>query len=363
MKGIRNESVDSKSVRVSVIGAGLIGEKHAQLIAAQDGCTLAGICDVDPDRSSIARELAVPFYRDLEELLQSEDPEGAVVATPNHRHAEVAEMCARRGVHVLIEKPIADNLEEASRIVRAAEESGIRVLVGHHRRYNPLIQRTQSAIQEGLLGDLVGVSVLWALLKPDNYFDVEWRCQRPGGGPTFINLIHELDSLRFICGEIRRVYAQSSSRVRQLEVEDSLTISITFENGSLGSLMASDSTPSPWSYEAATHENPYYFHSEENCCHFLGTLGSLAFPKMELWSYARSDRRGWQHRLQRSTLTVTPADPLRVQLGHFCRVIRGREKPLIDGNDGTRSLAVALAVLESMKRRAPVEPQTAPACS
>ena len=343
-----------------MIGAGVIGERHAELIAAQKGCSLAGICDVEPGRSRIAKKLAVPFYRELEELLERESPEGAVVATPNDRHAAVAEMCAQRGVHVLIEKPIADNLVEAFRIVQVAEEAGIQVLVGHHRRYNPLIRRARSVIQGGLLGDLVGVSALWALLKPADYYDVEWRCKRPGGGPTFINLIHELDSLRFICGEIRRVYAQSSSRVRQLDVEDSLTISIAFENGALGSLMASDATPSPWSYEAATHENPYYFHTDENCYHFLGTTGSLAFPKMEFWSYAKSDRRGWQHPLQRSPLPVTRADPLELQLEHFCRVIRDREKPLIDGRDGTRSLAVALAVLESMKRQAPMVPQNSP---
>ena len=78
----------------------------------------------------------------------------------------------------------------------------------------------------GALGKLVAVSMLWALLKPADYFDVEWRRRRPGGGPTLINLIHELDTLRFVCGEIRQVYAQASSEARNLEVEDSLAISI-----------------------------------------------------------------------------------------------------------------------------------------
>jgi predicted dehydrogenase len=258
-------------------------------------------------------------------------------------------------VHVLIEKPIANTLNEAHHIVKTADDCGIQVLVGHHRRYNPLIKEARSLVQGGALGKLVAVSVLWTLLKPADYYQVDWRCKRPGGGPTLINLIHDLDSLRFICGEIRQVYAQSSSAARGLEVEDSLSITLSFENGALGSVLASDATPSPWSYEAATHENPYYFHTDENCYHFFGTLGSLAFPRMELWHYADQARMGWQHPLERTRRKVKEADPLTSQLEHFCQVVRGKEKPLVDGRDGTRSLAVALAVLESVRRQGPVE--------
>ena len=139
-------------------------------------------------------------------------------------------------MNILIEKPIADTMDEAHRIVKAADDNGIQVLVGHH----PLIQAARSIVQSGELGDLVAVSVLWALLKPIDYYNVDWRCRRPHGGPTLINLIHEFDSLRFICGEICQIYAQSSSTVRQLDVEDTLSISLSFESGSLGSVVASD---------------------------------------------------------------------------------------------------------------------------
>lgn len=341
--------------RLAVLGAGLMGKKHAELIAASDACSLVGICDVDPGRRSVAEEFQVPFYQDAKELLQHERPEGAIIATPNSLHSASAEICARQSVHVLIEKPIADTLEEAHQIVKTVDDCRIQVLVGHHRRYNPLIQEARSLVQGGALGKLVAVSVLWTLLKPADYYQVDWRCKRPGGGPTLINLIHDLDSLRFICGEIRQVYAQSSSAVRELEVEDSLGITLSFDNGALGSVLASDATPSPWSYEATTHENPYYFHTNQNCYHFLGTLGSLAFPRMELWRYADKARMGWQHPMEKSRWKVKEADPLMSQLEHFCRVIRGEEKPLVDGRDGMRSLAVALAVLESTRRQGPVE--------
>ena len=342
-------------VRLAVVGLGWIGRKHAELINGHNTCRLVGLCDVDASHVPVAEQFNVPFYQEIEELLEREKPEGAIIATPSESHSAMAEICARRSVHVLVEKPIADTLNEANRVVQMAKNGGIQVLVGHHRRHSPLIQEARSIVKSGALGKLIGVSMLWALLKPADYFDVDWRCRRPGGGPTIINLIHELDSLRFLCGEIGRVYAQASSAARKLDVEDSLSITLSFDSGALGSILASDMTPSPWSYEATTHENPHYFHAKENCYYFLGTLGSLAFPRMELWRFADDARSSWQHPLEKSQHLVAHADPLRSQLEHFCRVVRNEENPLVDARDGTRSLAVALAVLESIEHQVPVE--------
>lgn len=341
-------------VRLVVIGAGTMGCRHANLIAAHDSCSLVGMSDIDASRSAVAREHDVPFYGDVTEMLDKERPDGAIISTPNDQHVSVAEACAKRSVHMLIEKPIADGIEAADRIVQLADETGISVLIGHHRRHGSFIKKARSIVSSGALGKLVAVSMLWALLKPKEYFEVEWRRTRPGGGPTLINLVHELDCLRFICGEIVQVFAKSSSATRNLDVEDSLAISLSFQHGAVGSILASDATPSPWSYEATTQENPDYFKTEENCYHFLGTMGSLAFPRMELWSYADKDRSGWQHPMGMSRTEMVKTDPLVSQLDHFCRVVRLEEEPIADAWDGTRSLSVALAVLESIQRQVPV---------
>jgi predicted dehydrogenase len=344
------------SVRLAVIGAGLMGAKHVKLVSESQDCELVGVCDADPNLKPIADRFDAPFYRDLEALLERESPQGAIIAVPNGSHAAVTEACARRSVHVLIEKPIADSLNDARRIITAADDAGIEVLVGHHRRHNPLVKEARAIVRSGHLGRLAAVNVMWAILKPADYFRVaDWRRRRPGGGPTFINLIHEFDILRFVCGEVRRIYAHSSSAIRSFEVEDTLTISLVFGNGALGSVLASDATPSPWSYEAATRENPIYFHTDENCYYFLGEEGSLAFPQMETWRYPDADRSGWRHPLEKSRHEVIAADPLITQLEHFCAVVRGVEKPLVDAREGARSLAVALAVLESSRRHEPVD--------
>jgi len=344
--------------RLAAIGAGVMGSKHAQLICADESCTLVGICDIDPAKKAVADSLGVPFYATTEELLEQQKPAGAIVATPNASHTSVARTCAERSVHALVEKPVADTLQGAQQIVQAARSAGTRVLVGHHRRHNPFVLKTRQLVRDGSLGQLIGVSVLWALTKADEYFDVEWRREPSAGGPTLINLIHEFDSLRFICGEVTEVYAHMRSDVRSLDVEDSLSISLCLAGGVLGTVLASDACPSPWSYEATTGENPLYFHMAESCYRFLGSSGSLAFPAMELWRYPEGQAKGWQHPMERVAVEVESRDPLEAQLQHFCRVIAGEEEPLIDAGDGARSLAVALAVHQSAASGVPVDPST-----
>ena len=342
-------------VRLAVVGAGLIGSKHARLVSAHQSSSLVGVCDLDSRLRSVAEQFDAPFYEDLESLLTEQKPEGAIVATPNGTHSTVAEICARNAVDLLIEKPIANTLAEARQIVQSAAQAGCQVLVGHHRRYNAQVQEVRNAVQDGTLGRLIAVSIMWTLLKPTDWYRLDWRRRRPSGGPVLVNLIHELDLLRFVCGEIRQVYAQAASSARGLEVEDSLSITLSFASGALGSVVASDATPSPWSYELTSGENSYYFHANENSHFFFGSRASLAFPKMELWHYADPRRAGWQHPLVKSRRSVPKADPLVRQLEHFCRVVRREEAPLVDGPDGTRSLAAALAVLESSERNAPVD--------
>ena len=342
-----------KRLRLAVVGAGQMGRRHAELIAANGSSSLVGISDVDPSRRSVADELQAPFYGDVEALLERERPDGVVVATPNGDHAPVAELCVRHSANLLIEKPIADTVDSAGRIVRAAESAGVQVLVGHHRRHSPFVAAAREIVGSGEIGRLVAVSMLWTLRKPDDYYDVEWRRTPPAGGPTLINLVHEIDTLRFICGEIGEVYAHAGSSARGFEVEDSVSISIAFHNGAVGSVLASDATPSPWSYELTTRENPLYFSADADCYHFMGDEGSLSFPGMEMWRYEDRYRSGWQHPLIKTRRAVVRADPLTLQLEHFQRVIRREERPIADGRDGSRSLAVALAVIESFRSGQP----------
>ncbi|MEM7134293.1 MAG: Gfo/Idh/MocA family oxidoreductase [Chloroflexota bacterium] len=341
------------TIRIAVIGAGVIGRRHIELVMSSNRSTLAAICDPAPDVAKLAQQHAVPYFQQYEELFENMDLDGAIIATPNVLHVPIGIACAKRGIDLLVEKPIADTVEEAIQLVEVAEQANTQLMVGHYRRFNPLVQKARAVIQSGQIGRLVAVNVMWTLQKPDAYYDVTWRTE-PGGGPILINLIHDIDTLRYICGEIQQLYALTSSDTRGLTVEDSASISLQMANGVLGTIIVSDATPSPWSYESTTFENPDFAHQAENCYSFMGSRGSLAFPRMELWRYADPQKSGWNYPLTQEQLSVDRSDPLTAQLAHFCRVILREESPVVSGSDGVRTLAATLAVQESARAGRPI---------
>jgi predicted dehydrogenase len=153
--------------------------------------------------------------------------------------------------------------------------------------------------------------------------------------------------LRYIHQEIARVYAEVSNKSRGFEVEDTVSVSMRFEDGSLASILMSDAAPSLWGYESTAGENPFFYPTKGDIYHFLGRKASLTFPGLVKVFYADPERMGWQHPISTSQAEVPPCDPYVEQLEHFCRVVRGQEQPRTSGDDARRSLQVALAVRES----------------
>jgi len=342
-------------VRLGLVGGGLISAKHIEASKNISNGNLVALCDVNPDRKLLAEELNIPFFTNYREMIAQAGLEGLIDGTPNKFHAEVGVACAEHGIHVLTEKPITSTLEEGKQLVEAVNESGISLLVGHHRRYFPLIRRAREIVQSGELGQLIGISMLWALMKPDNYFEIPWR-SRKGGGPILINIIHEMDNLRFICGDVAEITAKARRLVRSGEVEDTVIINFELVSGALGTALVSDTTPSPWSYELVSGENSDYFKTDQDCYRFLGTNASLSFPKMEVWSHPHGREKGWWEPLTRRSEHVPSSPPFTAQLEHFCNVIRGQEEPVITAADGLMTLATTLAVLESTETGRSVNP-------
>lgn len=342
-------------VRLGLIGGGLISAKHIEGSKNISNGELVALCDVNPEVRKRADELKIPFFTDYREMIEQAGVEGVIDGTPNKFHAEIGVACAEAGVDVLTEKPIASSLEEGIRMVKAVEQSGINMLVGHHRRYFPVIRRAREIVQSGELGKLIGVSMLWALMKPDVYFNVTWRSQK-GGGPILINLIHEMDNLRFICGDVAQINARASNLVRSGEVEDTVAVNFELVAGALGTLLVTDTAPAPWSYELTSGENSDYFKTDQNCYWFLGTEGSLSFPSMERWAHPHGREKGWWEPLMRRSEEVPYFAPFTAQLDHFCKVIRGIKKPVITAADGLLTLATTLAIKESSEQGRPVSP-------
>lgn len=336
--------------RMAVIGAGFIGRRHIEFLRGHPQLSVVGAGDPFP--APYLAEMGVPHFNDYREMLDILRPDGVIVATPNPMHEEVALACLERGIPALVEKPIAHTLESAARICEAAKRTGVPVLVGHHRRHNPLMRTASEFLRGGGIGKLLSVAAINLRRKPESYYNVAWK-REPGGGPLLINAIHDLDCLRALCGEIDSVMAFTGNKARGFAVEDCAAVAIRFANGALGNLTLSDAVQAPWAWEMTAGEEGEYPREHEDCYLLGGSEGSLAIPTL---THVRNERGGGRgDPFIRKELFYVAANPWIEELLHFSAVIRGEAQSMITADDGTRTLAAVLAVMRSAEIGRPVD--------
>lgn len=341
----------TEAPRLAVVGAGLIGRRHIEAIAKTSAATLA--CVVDPAEAGqvAAQARGVPWHSALDRMIAAGGVDGVILATPNALHEDGALACIDAGLPVLVEKPITSDLPGARRIVEASEASGVAVAVGHHRRHNPLIVKAKALIDEGRLGRIASVQATTWFMKPDDYFDTDWR-RRKGAGPVYINLIHDIDLLLHLVGPVTMVQAIESNALRGHEVEDTAVLLLRFASGALGTVNVCDTAVAPWSWELTARENPAYPATPEDCYWLGGTEGSLSLPNLALWT--NPGQRSWWEPLSATRFPVDLTDPLILQIEQFAAVIRGEADPLVTARDGLAALEVIEAVKHSASTCSPV---------
>jgi predicted dehydrogenase len=336
-------------IKLVVVGPGLIGKKHIDLILKHPRCELAAIVAPETDENlGIARELNVAIYGDLYSVFRVVSIDGVIISSPNIFHVQQATECILKNIPVLVEKPIAHTYAEGLMLMDLADKHKAKILVGHHRTYSSIIQVAQKIIQDGRLGSIVSVMGSALFYKPDQYFlDGPWRSQS-GGGPILINLIHEIGNLRALCGEISSVQAMTSNKIRSYPVEDTVAVNFCFESGALGVFLLSDTASSARSWEQTAGENPAYpRYKDEDCYTVSGTKGSLAIPSMRLKYFGSDEERSWWKPFKQEQIVYRRCDPLKEQLNHFVKVIEGLEEPRVTAFDGLQNLKVIEAITKS----------------
>lgn len=343
--------------RLVVVGPGLMGLKHIELVLKNPRCELAGI--VTPERevfNDVGERLNVPLFHDLEACLTTVAPSGAVISSPNEFHYDQACLCVERDIPVLIEKPITSTYDDAVRLVDLVARRKAKAIVGHHRAHSPLMATAKAIIEDGRLGRLVAIQGSAMFYKPPAYFDAgPWR-RELGGGPILINLIHEIGIMRTLCGEISAVQAIASNTLRRFAVEDTVVINLQFRNGALGTFVLSDTGASPRSWEMTSRENPVYpTYPDEDCYSITGTLGSLDFPTMRLKSHPAPQAPSWHTPFTEEVIPVVRQDPLERQLDNFLDVILGVADPVVTAFDGAQNVRVAEAIRRSAETKSLIE--------
>ncbi|MBI4013134.1 MAG: Gfo/Idh/MocA family oxidoreductase [Candidatus Rokubacteria bacterium] len=318
-------------LRVGVIGAGLMGERHARIYASLPDVELVAVCDTREEAARrVATATGAAAYTDLRELL-ARDLQAVSVCTSDEAHRAPCEAAARAGKHILVEKPIAMTVADAEAIIEAAGRAGVVLLVGHCLRFDPRYHAARAAIAAGELG-----AVQTIYTRRSNTVAAQDRLGGRCSLPRFLG-VHDYDVMRWFTGsEVERVGAESKwglLRGRGFDVEDANCALLRFASGALG--IAELNWVLPRGFPA----------SGDHRADVVGDRGALAIATLET-GLRRADE---QRAVVVDTMTAPvvegyPGGMFYFELRHFVDCVRGRATPAITPHDALMALRIALAV-------------------
>jgi predicted dehydrogenase len=331
-------------VRIGVVGAGALGFHHTRILRDLPGAALVGFHDAKPDRAAkVAAELGVEAF-ELEALLDKVEAISVVVPTP--AHFAVAAPALERGIHVLIEKPIATTLEEADALLSIAHRTGALVQTGHVERFNRAVRAALPFVDAPRF-------IESDRLAPFN----------PRGSDVAVVLdlmIHDIDLVRtFVGGSVSSVSAVGVPVLTPFV--DIANARITFETGAVANITASRVSRERMRKLRIFQQREYI---SLDLAAGTGELYRLR-GDVDFAALVR-DAQGAQALesfVERIALDAPEGEPLKLELENFLAAIRGREEIAVSGDDGREALAVALTIVQEIERALPALARGTPALS
>jgi UDP-N-acetylglucosamine 3-dehydrogenase len=318
-----------RPVRVGVVGVGVMGSNHARVFAGLPGTELVGVADPDRNQAEfVARTLGCVAVGDVEELLDR-NIDAITIAAPTHLHRDIALLCIARGVHIMVEKPIASSVEEGRDIVNAARRAGVTLMVGHVERFNPAVE----AIKEAIRGeDILSIAITRVGPFPPRMSNV---------GVVIDLAVHDIDLIRwFTDSDIIEVQPQLSSAVA--EREDIALLQFRTASGVLAHINTNWLTPFKARNVTVATRGKYV----------TGDL--LTRQVTECFGFQPDGSYSMRH------LSVGHAEPLRSELLAFLRAVRSGATPAVTGEEAVASLEIATRCLSgrpsavaSVRRKGP----------
>jgi predicted dehydrogenase len=302
-------------LRVGVVGVGIMGSNHARVLADLPGVRLGGIADPDRrQRDFVAGALGCAGHADVESLL-ADGVDAVTIAAPTHLHRDLAIACINRGVHVLVEKPIASSVEEGRAIIAAARRAGVALMIGHVERFNPAVEAIKDAIRGE---DILSIAITRVGPFPPRMSNV---------GVVIDLAVHDIDLIRwFTDSEIVDVQPQVRSAVA--DREDIALLQFRTASGVLAHINTNWLTPFKARSVTVATKNKY----------ITGDL--LTRQVTECFGFQPDGSYSMRH------LSVGHAEPLRAELQAFCGAIRGGSEPAVTGEEGVGALEIAIRCLQ-----------------
>jgi len=292
-----------------------MGKNHARLYSQLPDIELVGVADVNETLAiSVAQSYGCKPFADYHDLLE-ENLDAVSIVVPTTLHKKVALDAIEKGINILIEKPIADTIENADEVIKAARENRVKLMVGHVERFNPAIIKLKELIDNGLLGNVVSISA--KRVGPYNP-----RIRDVG---IIVDLgTHDIDIMSYLYGEkIKEVYASAGTVVHSHE--DHAIITLNFHNGGSGVIDTNWLTP----------------HKVRN----LTVIGSKGIAEVNcIEETLRIFDQEWIRDAK-----IEKEEPLKLELLHFIDCVQHDKKPLVSGEEGKHALEVAIAAMESAR--------------
>jgi UDP-N-acetyl-2-amino-2-deoxyglucuronate dehydrogenase len=335
--------------RLGLVGAGNISDTHARAAATLPGVEIAAVCSRRMEKAARLASLhGATAYDDYGAFLSHPGLEAVVIGSPSGLHAEHGIAAARRGLHVLTEKPIDVSVERADALIETARAAKVTLGVLFQDRAQPSLRRFQSALATGALGRplLASARVKW-YRPPEYYSGSGWRgtWALDGGGALMNQGIHTLDLLGWMLGPVRRVQAQTATLAHQIEVEDTALALLEFASGARAT------------YEATTAAYPGYARRVE----ITTERGTVTIEHGRV--VAADLRDGGDDLVDptaampggASTPIVSDVSGHATLIGDFVAAVRDGRDPLCSGREARQSMIVARAIYESARGGALVE--------
>jgi len=334
---------DGRKIRVAVVGCGRIAEKHFEAIKAHDkDLLLVGVCDTDSDKlEKYTGLLGVPGYADIRLMLKEVDIDLVILCTPSGLHSAQAQRCAHEGCHVMTEKPMATRWQDGVEMVRACDESGVRLFVVKQNRHNSTLKLLKKTIREGRFGKLflVQINVFWT--RPQAYYDsADWRGTWEFDGGALMNQAsHYIDLLDWLIGPVESVQAMTGTLDREIEVEDTAVMNVRWRSGALGSVAVTMLT---------------YPKNLEGSITIIGEkgtvkLGGVAVNEIQHWDFAdvHPDDESVAQASYETSSVYGFGHP--AYYANVIEALRGKAAPETDGREGLHSLELLIAAYLSAR--------------
>lgn len=342
-------------MRYALIGCGRISTNHIKA-AVNNKLEIVGVCDILPEKMEellkkheLNQDESIHRYTDYKELIEAEKPELVSIATESGSHAEIALYCIEKGVHVIIEKPMAMSIEDADKIIALAEEKHVKVSACHQNRFNVAVQELRKALESGRFGKISHGSIHVRWNRNKGYYDqAPWRgTWAQDGGALMNQCIHGIDLLRWMMGnEVDEVYGATRQQFHDyLEAEDIGMAVVKFKNGAIGTIEGTTNV-----YPKNLEETLYLF--GEN-----GTvkIGGTSTNNIDVWDFADETEADDKNKgLEEATSNVYGNGHTSL-FADVMDAIEHDRKPYVDAVAGRNALEMILAIYKSQKTGEPVK--------